>query len=539
MRRVRWFGRAAGGLLAAAVVLTAAALSASEQVVKEGGTYRIALPLGGVDSMDPALYQRVGSLILLRPAQGTLMAFPDRPLPEGLRLRPELAEADPVVSKDGRTYTFRVRKNARFSTGARVTARAFARALERILDPDMRSPFASEFEDIVGAKEVLAGTATTPRGVIAKGRTLIVRLERRLSDFPVRTSGLSAVPPSLDARPEGAKAPLPSAAPYYVSEYVPNERLVLERNRFYKGTRPHHVDRIVADLAADASAVDLVAEGKLEQATAPLFIPRARELARRYGVNRSQFFVNQLPGIGMLVLNTSRPLFRNNPQLRQAVNLAVDRRALIREFFPYTFSSTDQYLSAGTPGYRDERVYPLRGPDLRRARELAAGRTRGGKAVFYTTSAPLDVAIAQIVKRNLKPIGLEIEIKQFPADIALLYQRLRTRGEPFDIGRVGWANPSNDPDMLEFLFHGRAIGRPDSGNLSYFDSPRFNRRFDRAARLSGETRNRAYGELDLLLARDAAPAVPYGVGNNLTFVSSRVGCVILNPYVDLTAVCLK
>ena len=47
-------------LLAAAVVLTAAALSASEQVVKEGGTYRIALPLGGVDSMDPALYQRVG-----------------------------------------------------------------------------------------------------------------------------------------------------------------------------------------------------------------------------------------------------------------------------------------------------------------------------------------------------------------------------------------------------------------------------------------------------------------------------------------------
>jgi peptide/nickel transport system substrate-binding protein len=519
----------------AALLLASAGATRS---IKEGGTYRTALPLGAVDSIDPALYNRVGSGILLRPAQGTLMAFPDKPLPEGFRLQPELAEADPVISKDGRTYTFQVRKDARFSTGARVTARAFARALERILDPGMRSPRAGDFQDIVGAKEVLAGRATTPRGVIAKGRTLIVRLERRLSDFPVRTSSLSAVPPSLEAHPEGPKAPLPSAAPYYVSEYVPNERLVLERNRFYRGTRPHHVDRFVADLAANALAVDLVAEGKLEQAAAPLVTPRAAELARRYGVNKSQFFVNQLPGIGMLVLNTSRPLFRNNPKLRQAVNFAVDRRALTREFPPYTFSSTDQYLSPGTPGYRDERIYQL-GGDLRRARKLAAGRTRGGKAVFYTTSAPLDVALAQIVQRSLKRIGLEIEIKQFPTDITLLYQRLRTPAEPFDIGRVGWGNVSNDPDILEFLFHGRAIGRPDSGNLSYFDSRTFNRRFDRAARLSGEARNRAYGELDLLLARDAAPAVPYAVGNNLTFVSSKVGCITLNPYIDLTAVCLK
>ena len=54
------------------------------------------------------------------------------------------------------------------------------------------------------------------------------------------------MPPNLPADPEGAKAPLPSAAPYYVAEYVPGERLVLERNRFYKGERPHHVTRFVA-----------------------------------------------------------------------------------------------------------------------------------------------------------------------------------------------------------------------------------------------------------------------------------------------------
>ena len=59
------------------------------------------------------------------------MGYPDKPPPDGLRLRAELAEGEPVVSRDGKTYTFTVRKGARFSTGAAVTARAFARALER------------------------------------------------------------------------------------------------------------------------------------------------------------------------------------------------------------------------------------------------------------------------------------------------------------------------------------------------------------------------------------------------------------------------
>ena len=78
-------------------------------------------------------------------------------------------------------------------------------------------------------------------------------------------TGLCAVPPSLPADPEGADAPLASPAPYYVAEYVPGERLVLERNRFYRGERPHHVTRFVANLAVDAgSAVDQVTSGNFD-----------------------------------------------------------------------------------------------------------------------------------------------------------------------------------------------------------------------------------------------------------------------------------
>ena len=83
------------------------------------------------------------------------------------------------------------------------------------------------------------------------------------------------------------------------------------------------------------------------------------------------------------------------------------------------------------------------------------------------------------------------------------------------------------------------IGKAGNANWSYFNSPRWNSALRRASRLTGEARYRAYGRLDVELARDEAPAVAYGVDSALTLVSARTGCVIVNPYLDLAAVCLK
>ncbi len=467
------------------------------------------------------------------------MNYPDKRLPEGVRLRPELAEANPIVSKDRRTYTFRIRKDARFSNGAAVTARDFVHSLERVLSPTVDSSFRGSYVNIVGARQVIAGKTAKLAGAIASGQKLTFRLTKRVPGFLAKMR-FCVVPANVPVDPEGAKAPLPSPAPYYVAQYIPGERLVLERNRFYRGERPHHVDRFDDDLGADPGAiVDEIASGRVEYGTprASEFADRAAELARRYGVNRSQYFV--LPGAGLriFVLNTSRPLFRNNPRLRQAVNFAVDRRALTRELGAYLGRATDQYLSPVTPSFRDERIYPLKGPDLHRARALAAGRTRSGKAVLYTPNLPLPVATAQIVRENLKAIGLEARIQQFPPQTH--FAKLATPGEPFDIGYVGWFG-NVEPSFLHFLFDGRTIAdAPYFGNWSYFNSPRYNALLDRASRLNGELRYRAYGDLDVQLSRDAAPAIPFAALNAVTFVSANVGCILLKPDLDLTAVCLK
>ena len=96
-----------------------------------------------------------------------------------------------------------------------------------------------------------------------------------------------------------------------------------------------------------------------------------------------------------------------------------------------------------------------------------------------------------------------------------------------------------DVALLNFLFDGRTIGQVGTGNRSHFNSPVYNRLLDEASRLSGNARERAYGELDIRLSRDAAPAIPWAALNSIDFVSPRVGCVSFNPSLDLTAVCLK
>lgn len=71
---------------------------------------------------------------------------------------------------------------------------------------------------------------------------------------------------------------------------------------------------------------------------------------------------------------------------------------------------------------------------------------------------------------------------------------------------------------------------------AYSDSPTNNGPLNRASRLTGEARHRAYGELDVQISRDAAPMLPVAVVSQPTFVSARVGCIVLTPMLDLTAV---
>jgi ABC-type transport system substrate-binding protein len=522
-----------GGLLTAAFAHEGATGATAK--VRQGGTFRIASSEREA-AIDPALYNAVVTSMTGRAACAHLMNYPDKNSPIGLRVVPEAASRY-TASRDGKTYSFVIRRGLRFSNGASVTAQSFVRAFVRAL-ANQDSYGAYYAGDVVGAKT--AGEGERPRGVVAQGKRLTVRLTRPAPDFPARMAlfPFCAVPADLPIDPEGVAAPLHSAGPYYVAEFVRGRRIVLSRNRYYRGPRPHHVDRIVVDLQAAGSldAIERVKRGVADYAS---FTDRrgyeeSANLARLYGRNKSRFWLQ--PGLNFqgFFLNTRRGIFRNNLPLRRAVNFAIDRPALRDTYGRVTGGPHDQYMPPSVPGFRDSHIYPVNGPNVRKARSLVRGHLRGGKAVLYTPDDTVSIAQAQIVKRNLAVIGLEVEVRASPSGVH--FRRLFERGEPWDLGSFGWAGDYPDPhEYLNVLFGPGGAFNPG------FDASWFNRALARAGRMKGAARYRAYGDLDIRLAQKAAPFLTFMYGIEPTFVSSRVDprCIVRRPELDLAAVCLK
>ena len=449
-------------------------------------------------------------------------------------------------SADGKSYTFTIRPGFRFSppSNAPVTAQTFKFSIERALSPKIPDgPGRSFAADIVGVQAYEAGKAKHISGITVRGNTLTVRLTGVSPDIVSRLAQPLFCPVPLGTPVEATGVnTVSSAGPYYVASYRPEQGAVLKRNPNYHGSRPHAFDEI--DFETSTGAAQNVRE--IEAGTSDFAVvgdlpaTQLASLAARYGpgspaarAGRQRFFVNPLLGFVYLALNTSRPLFAN-ADLRKAVNYALDRRAIASE---PSAQPTDQYLVPGIPGFRDTHVYPLT-PDLAQAKRLARGH--GGRAVLYAGVESFDREMAQLIKAELAPIGIDVQIKSFPG-FAVGHLTAR-RGEPFDMALVSWYVAYPDPsNILNYLFDGRSIRATANSNLSYFDDPTYNRKLAAAARLTGPQRYAAYQALDADLLRNAAPAAPLFNFAESEFFSARIGCQVYQPVyqIDLAALCLK
>jgi ABC-type oligopeptide transport system substrate-binding subunit len=338
---------------------------------------------------------------------------------------------------------------------------------------------------------------------------------------------------------------VPSAGPYYVSSHVPGEEVVLRRNPNYDGPRPQRPDaiRVVLGGGLDGS-LRRVQEGEVDYVPFVTTSPAvARRLERRYGAaspaaraGRQRYFVRPVLQLDYLVFNTSRAPF-SSARLRRAVNYALDRRALARHglFTDLPATPTDQYLPPGMPGYRDARIYPLT-PDLARARRLAGPKRR--TVVLYALGEGAHLRFAEIVRANLRRIGIDVKVKALGDT---LFSRIARRGEPFDLAVAGWQSDFPDPMDYLRLLDGRTIGPDENLNYAYFDDPGFNARLDAAEALSSPARELALGRLAVRLARHSAPWAAVGNGRHHDFFSARVACHSYNPVygMSLGSLCIR
>jgi peptide/nickel transport system substrate-binding protein len=327
-----------------------------------------------------------------------------------------------------------------------------------------------------------------------------------------------------------------SAGPYTLVHWTPRRSALLQRNPYYRGPRADTVEQIAftMNVAATASVLQ-VRTGEADLGPIP---PTAHaELFREFGLG-TRYFVKPSLTIVYLALNNARPPFAD-VRARKAVNYAIDRPELVRQYGLLGGKRTDQIVPVGMPGYRDAQLYPIRGARPDRARALAPGLA-GSKVVLVAGNRGSSPAVAQVVQYNLRQIGVDVEIRLL--DPAVLPTYMGRRGSDWDVGVAGWSVDYADPfAFLGVLFDGRRIGPSNNTNLAYYDSASFNRRLDAAARLSGDARYAALAKLDADLMREDAPVAPYVVLNTRQFVSARVGCVRFVPLegLSLAALCLR
>jgi len=522
-------GLLVGSSFAGATSASAPTKSGSSEV-KRGGTLRINASNTDFEFTDPAMAYDVIGWQMLYAVNITLLNYPDKPAPEGSRLVPEAAAGLPLISRDGRTYTFTIRNGLKFSDGSPVTAAAFKRAVERASDPNQASPAIAFIHDIVGADARNEGKAGSVSGVTAKGQTLVIKLIRPNPTILAELAMpfFAAVKPSMAVDPKGISV-YPSAGPYRIVSRSIGSSLTLERNPQYKGTRPANADRILYTVNTDQNQSLLQVKAGQADYDAGGIPPTAHaDLAQQFGVKKGgpgRYYVNSYLGVGYVALNNSRAPF-NQLNLRKAANYAIDRPAMIRVSGKFYGKRTDQILPPGMAGFSDSKMYPIVGANPARAKELAGGASNE-ITLIHTTSA-LRTAQAQVLKYNLEQMGLKVKTKPLPFAVAI--KTVGTKGADFDAYVAGWVADYPDPfDFINVLLDGGDIQEANNSNYAYFNNAKYNKLMGDAAKLSGASRYAAYGKLDVQIMSQAAPWAPFANPNSREFISARVTNYLYHP----------
>ena len=356
---------------------------------KTEGTLRFNRPDDGDFTLDPALaYSPVGNQRAFATC-ARLVSYPDRAGAAGLEIVPELARGLPEVSANGRVYTFRVRDDLhvlaaveRDRHGRRRQGDDRARA-----QPDVAGRPAARCRLPARRRR----RPRLPRGRCAgdsrpqvSGDVLTVRLTRPVPDLLHRLAlpFFCVLPSGAPIVAGGLTGPIPTAGPYYLASGRVGEgphTIMLRRNPNYRGDRPRVPERIVYSIGPDgvetAGALDAgtadYSDGQMVEATYARLLAAAGPGTPAARAGRQRIFRGPTSDQFYLVLNTSRPLFRQ-PKLRRAVAHALDRPALLRALEgAQAGAPSDQYLVRGHPGYREARIHRARRPG---PRSRACGR---------------------------------------------------------------------------------------------------------------------------------------------------------------------
>ena len=358
---------------------------------------------------------------------------------------PQLAQSW-SVSADGKTWTFKIRKGAKFQSGAPVTAASIAAVYNAIVNPKSGSP------QIAMWAPVIKSVATGPT-------TLQIHLKHPYANLPnVVATGYSrivnmAVRSKLGATDYGKKV-IDGSGPFRFVDWVPGDHVSVKRwdaypgsiTPFFKNKGKAYLDginwRYIQEAASRALAIE---NGELDA----LHGPAPQDIGRLKG--NSNMVVTQLgeESVWFMGLNFDRMEF-GDVRVRQAVSHAIDRDAIVKKLvFGYGTPAFGPLPTSDPTYYKNVEEFNQFDPAKSKALMSAAGWTAGSDGILAkggnkfsfelaVTNESFSTQLASVLQAALKDIGMDVKVNAY--DRATHFSKLGSGVDSFTFKYL-WPNP--------------------------------------------------------------------------------------------------
>jgi peptide/nickel transport system substrate-binding protein len=529
-----WLGvTAALGWLA----LSSAQCFAAE--LHRGGRLRL-LAASSAGTLDPQVNYTLEFAQLYVSVYDGLVTFKKAAGDASYEVVPDLAEALPVLSDGGRTYSFRLRQGVHFSDGREVTVTDVAASFQRIFK--VRSPTAGTFYNlIIGAADCTQtpATCTLNGGLVIDraSRSITFHLSRPDPEFLYKLAfGHAVVLPADTPDHDLGVTPAAGTGPYMFASYDPKSRLKLLRNPAFRvwnaQAQPDgFVDEIDYDFGlSNEDETTAVANDQADWMFDSVPADRLNEVGTRYP---NRLDISPLAAMHYLPMNTRIAPF-DNIKARQAVNLAVDRAAAVKLLGgPKLATVTCQIIPPSIGGHQDYCPWTRNpashwsGPDIGRARALVKeSGTAGQKVTLVAPDTAIGRAIGSYLRSVLNDLGYEASVKVLAQSVQLTY--IQNTKNNVQISFTDWYQDYPvASDFLDILFSCSSFhpGSDASINIAGVCDPVLEKQMNHAMETSVSSpaaANEIWAAADRRVV-DQAYVAPLYNPKHVDFLSSRVG----------------
>lgn len=486
-------GATGGSGAAATIPATAESQAAPASAPREGGTIIVGLQAEPTTLDAPQL----SDYNTARAAMGmydSLTHFKD----ESTEIEPGLAESWDI-SDDGLAYTLHLRKGVKFHDGTDFNAEAVKFNLDRQIDPKHPAHGSGEFP----YAEFTWGMVNKVE--VVDDYTVKFTLKERFAPFLNHL----AMHPAAMVSPEAIKKfgkdisnhPV-GTGPFKFVSWTPGVEVVLEKNPDYWRGAPH-IDKVIyRPIIEDQSRLTELESGGVN------FIVNIPpdDLARLKADAR--FTTVEQPGMHTwwVAFNQSKPPF-NDVRVRQAVNYAVNKKAIVDNLLKGTGTLAINPLPPVVWGYTDQIQTYNYNPEKAKQLLTEAGYPSGFSCKFWVPESgsgmQQPVAMGTAIQADLKAVGVDCKIEQFEWGTYLDKTIVPPDKAGFDMFEMSWIGDNGDPDNHLYILLSGDQWPPNGYNMGFYK----NDKLDPILREARTTLDRAkrtelYQQAQKLIAED-------------------------------------